>query len=232
MTPGPISQKPWPLSGLRAADLYVMAQDVARVAGCQKQVAAASQRKALALGPHWAGVGCARRRQFHHESWQSRGCIQCCRRPPGLKCVQDMAAEGDPSALFQVARGLMGLQSHFGSFATIKGAGASAAVVGDMLKRMRLELGPDCPPVGDCSLLTAPADTCSLKPSRQPVHQLPGWSGNSMPPWGCQRAGQTLHGSLTKNCPACARRSQGQHVTLSPCGMQGVSAQPAEARGL
>lgn len=66
--------------------------------------------------------------------------------------VQDVAGEGDPSALFQVARGLMGLQSRFGSFTTIKGAGPSAAVVGDMLKRMRLELGPDCPPVGDCCL--------------------------------------------------------------------------------
>ena len=129
-----------------------MAQDVVRFADCQKQVAAASQLTAPALRPHWAGPGCAERRQVHHESWQCRQCVQCCRRPPGLKSVQDVAAEGDPSALFQVARGLMGLQSHFGSFATIKGAGASAAVVGEMLKRMRLELGPDCPPVGDCSL--------------------------------------------------------------------------------
>ena len=85
------------------------------------------------------------------EHWLPKRCTQCCCRPAGLYCVQDVAAEGDPSALFQVARGLMGLQSRFGSFGTIKGAGASAAVVGDMLKRMRLELGPDCPPVGDCA---------------------------------------------------------------------------------
>ena len=75
-----------------------------------------------------------------------------------------MAAEGDPSALFQLARGLTGLQARFGSFATLKGAGASAAMVGDMLSRMKLELGPDCPPVGDCCLPACPCHVhaCAL----------------------------------------------------------------------
>lgn len=64
-----------------------------------------------------------------------------------------MAAEGDTSALHHCARGLAGLQARWGAFATIKGAGPAAAAVADIAQRMRRELGPAAPPVGDASHL-------------------------------------------------------------------------------
>ena len=64
-----------------------------------------------------------------------------------------MAAEGDTSALHHCARGLAVLQARWGAFATIKGAGTAAAAVADIVQRMRRELGPDAPPVGDASHL-------------------------------------------------------------------------------
>ena len=65
--------------------------------------------------------------------------------------LQELAAEGDRSCLYDVAKALMGLQSAFGCARVLKGKGAAAQAVRALLTRMRQELSPDeLPPPGAC----------------------------------------------------------------------------------
>lgn len=57
--------------------------------------------------------------------------------------VQELAAEGDRSSLYDAAKALMGLQSMFGCARILKGKGAAAHAVHMQLRRMRQELSPD-----------------------------------------------------------------------------------------
>jgi hypothetical protein len=62
--------------------------------------------------------------------------------------AQELTAEGDRSALYDVARALTRLQAAFGGAPLLKGKGAAAAAVRALLARMRQELGPDGPIIG------------------------------------------------------------------------------------
>ena len=57
--------------------------------------------------------------------------------------MQELAAEGDRSSLYDAAKALMGLQSMFGCARILKGKGAAAHAVHLQLSRMRQELSPD-----------------------------------------------------------------------------------------
>ncbi|KAK9808509.1 hypothetical protein WJX73_003066 [Symbiochloris irregularis] len=65
---------------------------------------------------------------------------------------REVALDGDNSSLYYAARALTQLQARFGAFPVIKGMGTSAAVVADLLKRMRREAGSDAPSVGGSAL--------------------------------------------------------------------------------
>ena len=67
--------------------------------------------------------------------------------------LQELAAEGDRSCLYDVAKALMGLQSALGCARVLKGKGAAAQAVRALLTRMRQELSPDeLPPPGACRI--------------------------------------------------------------------------------
>lgn len=57
--------------------------------------------------------------------------------------MQELAAEGDRSSLYDIAKALMLLQSTFGCARILKGKGAAAQAVHLQLSRMRQELSPD-----------------------------------------------------------------------------------------
>ena len=66
--------------------------------------------------------------------------------------MQELAAEGDRSSLYDAAKALMGLQSTFGCARILKGKGAAAHAVHLQLTHMRQELNPDeLPSPGTCT---------------------------------------------------------------------------------
>ena len=62
--------------------------------------------------------------------------------------MQELAAEGDRSGLYDVARALLRLQAYFGGARIVKGVGAAASAVRSLLTRMRQELGAEGPIIG------------------------------------------------------------------------------------
>eukprot|EP01103_Thecamoeba_quadrilineata_P002908 TRINITY_DN12756_c0_g1_i1.p1 TRINITY_DN12756_c0_g1~~TRINITY_DN12756_c0_g1_i1.p1 ORF type:complete len:645 (-),score=157.59 TRINITY_DN12756_c0_g1_i1:935-2845(-) len=58
-------------------------------------------------------------------------------------CFREVNLEGDKSSLYSVAKALMRIQKAFGFFPVIKGKGAAAKIVFDLLQRLRRELSPD-----------------------------------------------------------------------------------------
>ena len=69
-----------------------------------------------------------------------------------LLCMQELAAEGDRSSLYDIAKALLGLQAMFGCARILKGKGPAAASVHTQLSRMRQELSPDELPLpGACA---------------------------------------------------------------------------------
>ena len=65
-----------------------------------------------------------------------------------LHAAQELAAEGDRSSLWDVARALTSLQAGFGGARVVKGKGNAAAAVRALLLRMRQEAGAEGPIVG------------------------------------------------------------------------------------
>lgn len=57
--------------------------------------------------------------------------------------VQELYVENDTSALYQVARGLMSVQSLYGIFPNVIGKGRYAKTVFDLMTRMRRDIGPE-----------------------------------------------------------------------------------------
>ena len=69
-----------------------------------------------------------------------------------LLCMQELAAEGDRSSLYDIAKALLGLQAMFGCARILKGKGPAAASVHTQLSRMRQELSSDELPLpGACA---------------------------------------------------------------------------------
>ena len=65
--------------------------------------------------------------------------------------------------MYYTARALMRLQMRFGAFPVIKGVGPAATAVADLLKRMRLEVGSEAPPVGEPSVCCSSWEESQLK---------------------------------------------------------------------
>ena len=86
-----------------------------------------------------------------------------------LHNAQETALDGDNSSLYYAARALTQLQARFGAFPVIKGAGTSAAVVADLLKRMRREAGSDAPSVGGAHFQKSPS---VMLPCVTPIFEL------------------------------------------------------------
>ena len=78
----------------------------------------------------------------------------CGNKSPPESCArsQEVALEGDTGALFHTARALMRLQARYGEAGVVRGKGASAAVVNDIMTRMRQEQGPEASTSGKTTL--------------------------------------------------------------------------------
>lgn len=75
-------------------------------------------------------------------------------RDIGICVMQELMLDGDTSSLFYVARGLMGLQSMFGTIPHIYGKGPNAAAVKAMLTSMRKEQGSSTVSPAGASVIT------------------------------------------------------------------------------
>lgn len=99
----------------------------------------------------------------------------------GWLMLQELAAEGDRSCLYDAAKALLGLQSALGCARVLKGKGAAAQAVRVLLTRMRRELSPDeLSPPGACRIplpssgrwpnLASDAAACMPRSSRTREH--------------------------------------------------------------
>ena len=69
--------------------------------------------------------------------------------------VQELVADGDTSSLYYTARGLMRLQSLYGTIPNIKGKGSHALTVKNLMTIMRKEMGAKAPRTGRLGVLPA-----------------------------------------------------------------------------
>ena len=60
--------------------------------------------------------------------------------------TQDLYVENETSSLYQIARGLMTIQSLFGTFPNVIGKGRYARQVFELMSRMRRDIGVDSDP--------------------------------------------------------------------------------------
>ena len=65
-----------------------------------------------------------------------------------MYCVQGSVADGDTSSLYYTARGLMRLQSLYGTIPRVQGKGNHALAVKNLMTLMRKEMGAKAPRTG------------------------------------------------------------------------------------
>lgn len=70
-----------------------------------------------------------------------------------ITAVQELVADGDTSSLYYTARGLMRLQSLYGTVPHIKGKGSHALTVKNLMTIMRKEMGAKAPRTGRSGFL-------------------------------------------------------------------------------
>ena len=69
--------------------------------------------------------------------------------------MQELIADGDTSSLYYTARGLMRLQSLYGTIPQVKGKGSHALAVKNMMTMMRKEMGAKAPRTGLTCMIQA-----------------------------------------------------------------------------
>ena len=74
--------------------------------------------------------------------------------------MQELVLDGDTSSLYHTARGLMQLQSLYGTIPQVKGKGPHALAVKNLLTVMRREMGVKAPRTGT-TCLEQPPPPCS-----------------------------------------------------------------------